>query len=89
MKTQPATPRPWHRWKAETLSFLHVLLDLGVKLVSSSFSHPRPRRLLTHSFINSVITLVFWVCIYYALFFNIILLVADVLRRICFLAGIN
>jgi hypothetical protein len=35
MKTLSTTPRPLYRWKAETLSFLHVLLDLGIKLVSS------------------------------------------------------
>ena len=33
-KTLSATPRLWYRWKAETLSFLHVLLVWGVKLVS-------------------------------------------------------
>jgi len=30
MKTLSATPRPWYRWKAETLSFLRVLLVYGV-----------------------------------------------------------
>ncbi len=35
MKTLSATPRPLHRWKAEDLSFLYVLLVWGVKLVSS------------------------------------------------------
>jgi hypothetical protein len=34
MKTLSAAPRPYDRWKAETLSFLHVLLVLGVKLTS-------------------------------------------------------
>ena len=34
MKTLSATPRPYDRWKAETLSFLHVLLVWGVKLAS-------------------------------------------------------
>ncbi len=34
MKTLSATPRPYNRWKAETLSFLHVLLVLGVKMTS-------------------------------------------------------
>ena len=34
MKTLTATPRPYDRWKAETLSFLHLLLVLGVKLTS-------------------------------------------------------
>ena len=34
MKTKSTTPRPYDRWKAETLSFLHVLLVLGVKLTS-------------------------------------------------------
>ena len=34
MKTLSATPRPYNRWKAETLSFLHVLLVWGVKLTS-------------------------------------------------------
>jgi hypothetical protein len=29
-----ATPRPQYHWKAETLSFLHVLLHCGVILVS-------------------------------------------------------
>ena len=33
-KTLSATPRPYNRWKAETLSFLHVLLVWGVKLTS-------------------------------------------------------
>ena len=33
-KSQPksTTPRPYNRWKAETLSILHVLLNLGVKM---------------------------------------------------------
>jgi len=35
MKTLSATPRPYDRWKAETLSFLHELLVWGVILVSS------------------------------------------------------
>ena len=34
MNTLSATPRPYNHWKAETLSFLHVLLVLGVKLTS-------------------------------------------------------
>jgi hypothetical protein len=34
-KTLSPTPRPIYRWKAETLSFLYVLLVRGVKLVSS------------------------------------------------------
>jgi hypothetical protein len=34
MKTLPTTPRPYDRWKAETLSFLRVLLVLGVKATS-------------------------------------------------------
>ena len=34
MKTLSATPRPYDRWKAETLSFLHVLLVWVVKLAS-------------------------------------------------------
>ena len=34
MKTLSMTPRPYDRWKAETLSFLHVLLVLGVKVTS-------------------------------------------------------
>jgi hypothetical protein len=34
MKTLSETPRPWYRWKAENLSFLHVLLVWGVILVS-------------------------------------------------------
>ena len=29
MKTLSATPRPYNRWKAESLSFLHVLLVWG------------------------------------------------------------
>ena len=29
IKTLSATPIPWYRWKAETLSFLHVLLVYG------------------------------------------------------------
>jgi hypothetical protein len=33
-KTLFATPRPLYHWKAETLSFLHVLLVLGVNLGS-------------------------------------------------------
>jgi len=32
MKTLSTTPRPWYHWKAEDLSFLHVLLVLGVTL---------------------------------------------------------
>jgi hypothetical protein len=32
MKNLSATPRPWYRWKAETLSFLHVQLVWGVTL---------------------------------------------------------
>ncbi len=35
MKTLSVTPRPYDRWKAETLSFLHVLLVWDVILVSS------------------------------------------------------
>jgi hypothetical protein len=36
MKTLPTTPRPYNRWKAETLSFLHVrILGWGVNLESS------------------------------------------------------
>jgi hypothetical protein len=35
MKTLSATPRPFHHWNAEDLSFLYVLLVWGVKLVSS------------------------------------------------------
>ena len=31
-KTLSATPRPWYHWKAEDLSFLHVLLVWGVNL---------------------------------------------------------
>jgi hypothetical protein len=34
-KTSSPTPRPIHPSKAETLSFLYVLLVWGVKLVSS------------------------------------------------------
>jgi hypothetical protein len=34
MKTLSVTPRPWYRWKAEDLSFLHVLLVWGVTLTS-------------------------------------------------------
>jgi len=34
MTTLSATPRPWYRWKAENLSFLHVLLVWGVTLTS-------------------------------------------------------
>ncbi len=34
MKTLSATPRPYDRWKAETLAFLHVLLVFGVKMTS-------------------------------------------------------
>ena len=34
MKTLSLTPRPYDRWKAETLSFLYVLLVWGVKLAS-------------------------------------------------------
>ena len=34
MKTLSATPGPHDRWKADTLSFLHVLLVWGVKLAS-------------------------------------------------------
>ncbi len=34
MKTLSATPRPYDSWKAETLSFLHVLLVWGVTLTS-------------------------------------------------------
>ncbi len=34
MKTLPTAPRPYNRWKAETLSFLHVLLVWGVSLTS-------------------------------------------------------
>ena len=33
-KTLSTTPRPLYRWKAETVSFLHVLLVWGVKLTS-------------------------------------------------------
>ena len=29
-KTLSATPRPWYPWKAETVSFLHVLIVWGV-----------------------------------------------------------
>jgi hypothetical protein len=32
MRTLSATPRPLYHWKAEDLSFLHVLLVLGIKL---------------------------------------------------------
>jgi hypothetical protein len=35
VKTLSATPRLLFHWKAEDLSFLHVLLVWGVKLVSS------------------------------------------------------
>jgi hypothetical protein len=34
MKTLSATPRPYDRWKAENLSFLHVLLVWGVTVTS-------------------------------------------------------
>ena len=34
MKTLSATPRPYDRWKAEDLSFLHVLLVWWVALTS-------------------------------------------------------
>ena len=34
MKTLSATHRPYDHWKAESLSFLHVLLVLGVALTS-------------------------------------------------------
>ncbi len=34
MKTLSVTPRPWYRWKAEYLRFLHVLLVRGVTLTS-------------------------------------------------------
>ena len=34
MKTLFATPRSWYNWKAETLSFLHVLLVWSVNLAS-------------------------------------------------------
>ncbi len=34
MKTLSETPRPYKRWKAETLSFLHVLLVWEVALAS-------------------------------------------------------
>ena len=34
MKTLSMTPRPYDRWEAETLSFLHVLLVLGVNMGS-------------------------------------------------------
>ncbi len=34
MKTLSATPRPYDRWKAENLSFLHVLLVWGVTLTT-------------------------------------------------------
>ncbi len=33
-KTLSETPRPLYRWKAEVLSFLHVLLVWGVNLAS-------------------------------------------------------
>ncbi len=33
-KTLSETPRPLYRWKAEVLSFLHVLLVRGVNLAS-------------------------------------------------------
>ena len=32
MKTLFATPSSWYHWKAETLSFLHVLLVWGVTM---------------------------------------------------------
>jgi len=35
MKTLSGTPRPLHHFEAEDLSFFHVLLVWGVKLVSS------------------------------------------------------
>ena len=34
MKTPSVTPRSYDRWEAETLSFLHVLLVLGVNMGS-------------------------------------------------------
>jgi hypothetical protein len=34
MKTLSAIPRPYNPWKAETLSFLHVMLVLGVKMTN-------------------------------------------------------
>ena len=34
MKTLSVTPRSWYCWKADILSFLYVLIDLGVKLTS-------------------------------------------------------
>ena len=34
MKTLSATPRPWYRWKAEMLNFLHVSLVWGVTSTS-------------------------------------------------------
>ena len=33
-KTLSATPRPLYRWKAETLSFLQVLLVWGINILS-------------------------------------------------------
>ena len=35
MMTLSQTPRPLYPWKAEIISFLHVLLVWGVKLTSS------------------------------------------------------
>ncbi len=35
MKTPSVTPKLLYHWKAEDLSFLHVLLVWGLKLVSS------------------------------------------------------
>ena len=34
MKTLSATPRPYNRWKAESHSFLYMLLGWGVALAS-------------------------------------------------------
>ena len=34
MKTLSATPRPYNHWKAESLSFLHVLLVWEIELTS-------------------------------------------------------
>ena len=34
MKTLSETPRPYNRWKAASLSFLHVLLVWGVAMAS-------------------------------------------------------
>jgi hypothetical protein len=55
MKTLSATPRPWHRWKAEDLSFLNVLLARGVTLTSLLIKKHQSWALVLRYFFDGIV----------------------------------